>query len=156
MGLHRNIVNERVSELELRDVLSVPSVTTCREAVEKMRQKELGCVIILDGKGIPLGMFTERMLISLLLHNPRSLNDPVLRHMTGRSWRVRLDDPIAKVIELMESQKVRFLCVVDEQGKAVGVTGQKGVMEFIADHFPRQVKVQRMSSEFFSDQREGA
>ena len=156
MGLHHKILNEPVSQLRLRELLTVQSVTTCQEAVELMRKKRLGYVVILDPSGVPLGMFTERTLIHLVLDNPRSLNDPVLRHMSGRSWRVRKDEPIAKVIEMMESQKIRFLTVVDEQGRAVGVTGQRGVMEFVADHFPRQVKVQRMASEYFSDQREGA
>ncbi len=121
-----------------------------------MHDKRLGYVVILDQAGVYLGMFTERMLIRLLLDNPRSLNDPVMRHMAGRSSRVRRDEPIAKVIEMMLSQDCRFVCVVDEQGRPVGVTGQRGVMEYIAEHLPRQVKVQRMSSEFFSDQREGA
>ena len=66
-----------------------------------------------------------------------------------------MTEPIANVIESMQSQKLRFIVVLDEQGKAVAITGQKGIMEYIADHFPRQIKVQRMSSDFFTGQREG-
>ena len=39
----------------------------------------------------------------------------------------------------------RFLCVLDEDGRTrVALTGQKGLSEYIADHFPQQVMVQRV------------
>jgi hypothetical protein len=44
---------------------------------------------------------------------------------------------------------------VDRDGKPIGLTGQKGVIEFIVEHFPRQVKVQMMRSKLYMDAREG-
>ncbi len=41
-----------------------------RAAVELMRQKKLGCVIVVDGQGRPVGKFTERKLMKLLLASP--------------------------------------------------------------------------------------
>lgn len=156
MGLYHNILNDPVSELQLREVIAVAPDTTCREAVATMKQKCLGYAVVLDSEGRPLGMFTERMLIRLLLSDSASLDDPVENHISGRAMRIRRDEPIAKLIQTMQSLGWRFVCVVDEQNRAVGVTGQRGVLEYLTDHFPRSVKVQRMSTEFFSGQREGA
>lgn len=156
MGLHKNILSEPVSELELRQLMAVSPGTTCRQAVAFMRANRVGYVVIVDEAGRPLGMFTERMLVKLLVQDPALLDDPVENHMSGRAMRIGRNEPIAKVIEMMQTLAWRFLCVVDEQGRAVGVTGQRGIVEYIADLVPRQVKVQRMASEFFSDQREGA
>jgi len=155
MGLKHDILNQPVSELELRDLIAVRPTTTVREALEKMRQKKLGCVIIVDDEGKPLGKFTERLLIKLLLEHPDGLDQHVGDHMASIWDAAQQTDTIATVIDKMESKKLRFVAVLDEQGKAVALTGQKGVMEFIVDHFPRQVKVQRMSTEFFTGQREG-
>ncbi len=155
MGLRRNILNEPVSELELRELIAVNPETPVREALKKMRDKQLGCVVVIDDQGRPLGKFTERLLVKLLLEHPGSLDQPVSKHMSSTWDAVKKSEPIAKVIDAMQSQKLRFIVVLDDQGKAVAITGQKGVMEYIADHFPRQIKVQRMSSDYFTDQREG-
>ena len=155
MGLKHDILNQPVSELELRELIAVRPTTTVREALEQMKQKKLGCVVVVDDEGKPLGKFTERLLIKMLLEHPDALDQQVGDHMANDWDAVQQTDPIATVIDKMESKKLRFVVVLDAQGKAVALTGQKGVMEYIVDHFPRQVKVQRMSTEFFTGQREG-
>ncbi len=156
MGLRHNILHDPVSELPLRQLIAVKGDAPVRHAVEQMQTRRLGCVVILDDEGRPLGQFTERLLIRLLLKNPGGLDEPVRRHMASAWAWVEETDPIAKVIECMEEKKLRFVLVLDKQGHPVGFTGQKGVMEYIAEHFPRQVKVQEMDSKLYMDQREGA
>ena len=155
MGLHEDILNQPVSELDLRDVIVVDRHAEVRQAVSLMRQKRLGCVVIVDDQNKPLGKFTERVLVKLLENHSDALDQAVSDHMANTWACVQRTDPIAKVIEEMEAHKLRFVIVVDENGHPVALTGQKGVMEYIVDHFPRQVRAQRMSSEFFTGQREG-
>ena len=45
---------------------------------------------------------------------------------------------------------------VDDQGKLVGLTGQKGLMEYVAEHFPGEVMVQRVGEKPYTQSREGA
>ena len=68
---------------------------------------------------------------------------------------VQTSDPIVDVLEAMLTKNVRFLCVVDEEGRVVGLTGQKGLMEYVAEHFPGQVMVQRVGCAPYLN-REGA
>ena len=156
MGLRQNILNDRVSDLVLRGLIAVTPKTTVRDTVRQMRSNGLGCAIIVDEDGRPLGKFTERRLICLLAENPERLDDPIDQFLESTWASVNLTDPIAKVIERLQAGGERFVTVTDERGKAVGITGQKGVMEYIADHFPRQVKVQLMESKLYMDEREGA
>jgi len=149
-------VEAELVELELRELIAVKPSTTVRQAVELMRAKRLGCVVIVDEDGKPLGKFTERLLIKLLLNHENGLDYPVADYMASAWAQIQKTDPISKVIDCMESKALRFIVIVDDQGKAIAMTGQKGVMEYIADYFPRQVKVQRMRSKLFMDQREGA
>lgn len=155
MGLREDILREDVSQLEWRDVLKVQPTNTVRDTVELMRKHRLGCVIIVSDDGKVVGKFTERDLIRLLLLNAESLDEEVGHHMSGTWGMIHEGDPIAQVIDLMQEKKLRFVVVVDEDNRPIGLTGQKGVMEYIVDHFPRQVKVQMMESKLFMDTREG-
>lgn len=156
MGLRKIILHEPVSKLELRELLTLKPNDTVKAAVKLMRTKRLGCVVIIDEQGKPLGEFTEHSLLKLLLVNPEAMSCD-LKDVMGDDWTtVKLTDPVAKVLDAMHDGS-RFVVVVDEDGKAIHLTGQKGLMEYIADHFPRQVKVHMIDDvKLFQDQREGA
>lgn len=156
MGLRENMQNEAVSQLALREPVTASPNVTLREAIAQMRTKKLGCVIAVDESRKPLGMFTESMLTQLLVDNPAALDEPLKNHISARWPWVKLTDKIVKVLEAMETKNVRFLCVIDDDGCLVGLTGQKGLMEYVAEHFPGQVMVQRIGGTPYMHQREGA
>ena len=56
----------------------------------------------------------------------------------------------------MQLKNLRFLCVVDENGQVAGLTGQRGLMEYVAEHFPGEVMVQRIGQPPYLSDREGA
>jgi CBS domain-containing protein len=140
----------------LRDPVIVSGDSSVREVVVKMQEKDLGCAIIVDENQVPLGMFTERMLTQLIAHNPDELDQPVISQSAERWPQVKLSDPVVDVLDALEMKNVRFLSVVDENGKIAGLTGQKGLMEYVADHFPGQVMVQRVGHKPYMHKREGA
>ena len=156
MGLRQELLDKPVSELELREALILQRTDKVSDAVKLMKEKKLGCVCVVDGDGRCTGTFTERHLINMLLVEGEKAFDEMLGENLSEAWSgVKLSDPIARVIDEMETFKLRFVVVVDDDGKPVSLTGQKGVAEYIVDHFPRQVKVQMMESKLYMDQREG-
>ena len=156
MGLQDNMRNEPVRRLHLRaPVLAAPGETV-RQAIVRMRDRQLGCVYVVDERGQPLGAFTESVLNQLLVADPDAIEDPLHKHMASDFSRVRLDDPIVLVLRAMQLDNARFVCVLDEQGRVTGLAGQKSLMEYIADHFPGQVMVQRVGCAPFIRHREGA
>jgi predicted transcriptional regulator len=120
-----------------------------------MRSRELGCVFVVDADHKLIGMFTESMLTQQLAHGKALLDEPIKSHMSDHWPWVQMADPIADVLEAMNVNNTRFICVVDKDGRAAALTGQKGLMEYIADHFPSQVMVQRIGCSPTLD-REGA
>lgn len=156
MGLPENLQNEPVSRLALREPITVTPNETLRQAITKMREKNLGCVIAMDEQQKPAGMFTESMLTQLVARDAALLDQPLKEHLTERWTWVNLTDPISFVLEAMNEKNVRFLCVLDDEGCLAGLTGQKGLMEFVAEHFPRQVMVQRIGGTRYTQDREGA
>jgi predicted transcriptional regulator len=156
MGLYENLHTETVSHLALRVPVIVHQDATIRDAILAMRARNLGCVIVVNEKHVPLGLFPESELTTLLSKNPKVVEEPLVNYL-GPAWpTVKQSDVIAMVLDALESKNVRFLIVVDEQGKLVGLTGQKGLMEYVAEHFPGQVIVQRIGGSPYPADREGA
>ncbi len=157
MGLQQNFHDEPVSRLSLREPVTAAPSETLRDVIGRMRDKKLGCVIVVDGDDKPVGIFTESALTQLLgRHGGQVVNEPIEKHMASPCTWVKLTDPITYVVEAMQLKNVRFICVVDESGRVAGLTGQKGLIEFVADHFPDQVMVQRIGGTPYSNKREGA
>lgn len=146
MGLHQNMTAEPVSRLELREPPLCGPSDTIRTAIERMRHKRLGCVIVIDDQHKPLGIFPESKLTQMLADDPSTLDDPVSEHLVNTWPCVRETDPIAMVLGAMQAANVRFIGVLDQDGRVIGLTGQKGLMEYVSEHFPQQVMVQRVGS----------
>lgn len=156
MGLYENIRNEPVSRLALREPVVVSPDATVRDAVRQMRKQKLGCAIVVDDERRPVGLFAESKLTKLLSESPQAIYDPVLDHVDEKWPTVTASDPISCVLSALEFANIRFLIVVDENGRLAGLTGQKGLMEYVAEHFPRQVTVQRIGGKPYPASREGA
>lgn len=157
MGLQQNFQTEPVSRLSLRDPITVSPNQTLRDAIEKMREMKLGCAIAVDDEHKPLGIFTESKLTQLLAEfGSHVVDETIGAHMTQPCPWVELTDPIVYVLDAMQLKNLRFMCVVDAEKRLVGLTGQKGLIEFVADHFPGQVMVQRVGGNPYPAEREGA
>lgn len=156
MGLRENLRTEPVSRLALRKPVVASAEATVREGILQMRERELGCVIIVDDDQRPLGIFTEGMLRQMIVGNPAAVEESLRDHMNREVRWVRLTEPIAKVLQLMQVEKTRFVGVIDSEGRLAGLTGQKGLMEYVAEHFPQQVMVQRIGGPPHIAEREGA
>ena len=156
MGLQENLRTETVERLEIRQPVVAQPDSTVQDAVRQMRERNLGCVVVVDPDGKPVGIFTESMLIDLIAHHREKLKEPLSDHMTGQIPWVRNTDPITDVLQAMQLKNIRLLCVVDQHDRLIGITGQRGLMEYIAEHFPGDVNVQRIGMAPWLGDREGA
>ncbi len=156
MGLRENFRNEHVDQLELREPVAVSPTATVREALSMMRDRDLGCAIMVDDNRKPIGMFDESILTKLLSQGPLDIDQPIEKYATRQFPLVKTSDPIADLLEIMQTKSIRMVFVIDAQDRVVGVTGQRGVMEYVAEHFPGQVMVQRIGLPPYYCSREGA
>lgn len=156
MGLRDDLSKEPVSKLAISPGVRFPPTAPVRAAVEALREKREGCVIVVNDHGRPEGKFTEHQLAGLIATRPGFLDEPISRHMRDAWAQVRLDEPIASLIHKLQDYRLRYIIVVDEEGKAQGVIGQRALMHFISEYFPHHVKTSRMSAKVSMDAREGA
>lgn len=155
MGLFENIQTDKVKNLNLRDPVLAKPDDKVRDVVQAMRNVNLGCAIVVDDARKPVGMFTESILTQMVAKKPKSMQDNVYDHCANQWPQVSQADPVSAVLDALEIKNARFVSVVDESGRILGLTGQKGLMEYVADHFP-QVTVQRVGQKASMKNREGA
>jgi CBS domain-containing protein len=155
MGLRDSLETDRIDQIPLRELILVEPSMTVREVATRMRERRLGCVFVVDAEGKPQGRFTEKALTKLLADSPEAMDEPVANHLLPM-FSVPQTATVSRLIGMLHDSDLRFICVTDEEGRAAGLSGQKGVMEYVAAHFPRQVLTQRVAAKLFIDQREGA
>jgi predicted transcriptional regulator len=157
MGLQECLHGEPVSNLPLREALVLDGDTVVRSAVQQMRAKGLGCAIVADPTGKPIGMFSEASLIDLLVNNPAAVDNDCVKNHLRKNWQtVKQSEPLIAVINALQEKKLRSVCITDDEGKPVAVTGHHGLVEYIAEHFPQQALVQRIGGKPGTTEREGA
>jgi CBS domain-containing protein len=157
MALKDNLQNETVMNLPSREAITVTGDTSVLRAIERLREKRLGCAVVVDADSKPIGTFSERGLIDLLVSQPVDLTTLPVRDCLDKVWlNLPSNSPIQQVLDLILDQQARFICVTDEAGHTVALTGQRGLSEYIADHFPQQVMVQRVGGRPGTTTREGA
>lgn len=153
--IHLAIQQETVNSLPLRKAIRVSPATIIRAAVAMMRNEELGCAVIMK-QDQPIGVFTERSLLEVLIHDPR-LDSLRVGDFADPGFRVvKTSDPISVVWQAIQEEGFRFICVTNEDGQLIGLTGQRGLAEYAAEYFPQQVTVQRLGCKPWMATREGA
>ncbi len=156
MGLRDDLSNEPISRLTISPGVRFPATAPVRAAVAALREEKQGCAIVIDSQGRPEGKFTEHQLAGLLARGVGFLDEPISRHMKDAWAQVRLSEPITSLIHKLQDYRLRYVIVVDEEGRAAGVIGQRSLMEYIGDNFPQQVRTSEMDAKVSMDAREGA
>ena len=77
MGLQENFHNECVDQLDIREPVTVSADATVRHALTMMRDRDIGCAIVIDNDRIPIGIFTESTLTEILTRDSFDIDEPI-------------------------------------------------------------------------------
>src|SRR5574341_2420022 len=119
--------------------VAIPLGTTIGEAARVMKERRIGCVLVEDG-GKLVGIFTERDILTKLVgtgYDPARVQvDGV---MTRNPETLTPDDPIAYAMQLMSVGGFRHVPLVDGGGRPVDILSVKDIVDYLVEHFPREV-----------------
>ncbi len=110
-----------IGQLVRRAVETVPTTASCTEAARRMRDADVGSVIVAEG-GRPLGIVSDRDLAVRVLatgSDPETLC--VADVMSRKPIFVSQARDVPYVLELMRDMAVRRIPVVDDNHQLVGV-----------------------------------
>ena len=94
---------------------------TLEQAARELDARRVGALVVLDGDGAILGVFSERDLVrEIARRGADALEDPVSAVMTRDVFTARLDETIDDGLGRMTDRRVRHLPVI-EAGRLVGI-----------------------------------
>ena len=96
-----------------------------------MGERRIGSVII-TSEDVPVGIFTERDLITKLLAEDRLLNIPVGEVMSSPLLAVPHDISVIEAAFTMESNRIKRLPLADKDSNLVGIITARDLVEAFA------------------------
>jgi CBS domain-containing protein len=138
-----SILKEPLLVLPTRDPLCFSREQFVSEAMHGMQKEHRGCVLVTEtgGSDGPLvGIFTERDVLYRIIdrgRNPATL--PLSDVMTRNPDALPAGSSIAFVLNRMAVGGFRHVPVVDENEHPVAVVSVRDVVQFLVEHFPREI-----------------
>ncbi len=108
-----------VRDLMSKNPKTVYFDSTVSKAIDAMAANDIGSVVVLDNSG-PLGIFTERDLLSKVLASDEPLEYQLIEEVMSRSLvEIRPDQSFEQAVKMMNAKKDRL--IVFEDGELTGI-----------------------------------
>jgi len=136
----RAILETRIEELKPAAPVSLPVDATVAKAIELMRKKKIGAVLVVSKKRPKklAGILTERDV--LRLHGkPGFTRLKLEKVMTAAPESLRKKDRIAYAINKMSVGRFRHIPLVDDAGVPVGMLSIRDIIDFVVELIPEAV-----------------
>jgi len=111
-----------------RNLLTFKQDDSLLEIISAMVQRSLSCVVIAEKKS-PIGIFTERDAINLLLENNKLETLKISEVMSQPVKTVSPNELTHDVTELMRKLNIRRLVAVDNNNRIKGLIEQKNIIQ---------------------------
>ena len=137
------------SKMLVKDVMSSPVITSqenepISKVAQQMDKHDLGCIIVTNKESKPIGIITEKDLVSrVLAKNAKPDSLKAMEVMSSPLITVDPDTPIADVARKMSKTNIRRLGVV-YKGRLVGVVSSQdiiGVMPELLEMTQEQARI---------------
>ena len=132
--LERALAEEHVSAIQNQPFASVPPEMTIAEAVAKLAQQQVACLLVED-EGRLVGVFSDRDVSNRVALEYDEVKDkPVRELMTTEPVFVYESDCAAAALSVMAVSGFRHVPVTNLQEKVVGIVSPQRVTKFLRDH----------------------
>ena len=108
-----------VKDVMRKNVISIDSSMTVKDAAIMMADANVGCVVITRGNA-PIGILTERDFVKRIISEDRNLSTPLADIMSFPLITVDSGDTVWEAAEIMKKNKIHK-APVEDQGKLVGI-----------------------------------
>ncbi len=104
------------------------------EAARRMREADVGTLVVVNDDGAPVGMLSDRdIALRCVAEGLDPERTPIEAVMTAPVRTTRETTPIEDALQLMAGASLRRLVVIDAQGSLVGLLALDDVLELLAE-----------------------
>ncbi len=126
-GTEQVLFTGRIKDVMNTNVLTCPPDETIVGAAQRMTEREVGSVIVVDNDGVPVGILTDRDLRSKVLASGRLANLPVVDVMNRPVQSASPGSFCFEAILSMITNGIKYLPVMDGI-KLVGIISERDLM----------------------------
>lgn len=129
--VERSLMEDPVSVLNPRKAVTLPPTATVGQAMQTMLAHDVGALLIVDGSGKLVGIFSERDLLTKVAGLvPDYAGRPVREFMTAGPEAVRSTDTLAFVLHKMDGGGYRHVPVLKD-GQPLGMISVRDMLRHI-------------------------
>ena len=123
-----------VGRICVREVFVARPEETAQAAAERMRQENVGALVVVDSQQRPVGILTDRDLtVRLVAARRDSTETTVAAVMTANPRTLEEQTPIEDALALMRSGAFRRLPIVDNGGRLAGLMTADDILGLLAE-----------------------
>jgi CBS domain-containing protein len=131
-SVERTIMVDPLTTLQSPTPERVSPDASLADVIQHMRKTNIGYVLITDGDGRLMGIFTERDLLCKVAGQITDLSSiPISDLMTPNPTVLKPEEPIKHALFLMAHNGFRHIPLVDEEGRPHAITTVRHVVECI-------------------------
>jgi CBS domain-containing protein len=134
------LLNDTVRLLEPGEPIQLRGEASVQDAIDRMVAEHRAAVVVVDAEGRLAGIFTERDVLFRIVdrgRNPATLR--LAEVMTADPERLRVEQPLAAVLQMMSVGGFRHIPIVDGDDCALFVVSVRDVVQFLVEAFPREI-----------------
>jgi len=129
-----------IYDLPVGELVAVETGVSVEEAISKMQEKGVGCVVVVSENEKLIGLFTERdVLTKIALKGNNLKKKKIDEFMTRHPETLNYSDTIARALNLMATGGYRHIPIVDDANMPGGVVSIKDIVNFIVEHFHDEI-----------------
>jgi CBS domain-containing protein len=111
-----------ISDIIKKDVETIEEMTSVQEAAKKMKDKKVSSLVVVDTDRKPLGLVTERDLVTKVCINDIRTSTVTSREiMSSPIITISSSSSPSAAAEMMLKNNIRHLLVVDDKSKPIGI-----------------------------------
>jgi CBS domain-containing protein len=134
------LLNDTLATLSPADPVCLPVTATVHEAIDRMLQRRQAGVLVVDGEGRLIGIFTERDVLTRVAGRHLDPGRATLAEvMTRDPEALGVRDRVAYALHSMSVAGYRTIPLVDAERRPVGIITVTDVIRWLADMFPEAV-----------------
>lgn len=133
------LLEEPISSLEPAVPVQVAPEATIGEAIRKMNEHRIGCLLVVRAERI-VGIVSERDILTKVAGRAIPLDDtPVGAIMTPDPEVLRPEHELVFALNRMSVGGYRHVPLVDADGRPVGIVSMRNFIDYIVECFPSAV-----------------